>query len=138
MLPKEDRKAMLLRLYNDESPLQDHHQRQRQQKQQEDLEKAHNSSSDREVVAAGGHGGIGDIDDMLDAAMDAEAKPATIEDDEDGTAAVSPPPVKDRLALADEDEEILVADGGAAVEETVPGNAELEVEAEKDQDEKME
>ncbi|KAF2141406.1 uncharacterized protein K452DRAFT_359167 [Aplosporella prunicola CBS 121167] len=66
MLPKEERRAMLLRLYNDDSPLIDHHQK---------AEQAAASRAESPVTAA-----------LDDAAPLADEEPETFEDQSGGVA----------------------------------------------------
>ena len=77
MLPKEDRKAMLLRLYNEDTPLHDNSKQrakekievkaeavEEEQKEQETTIRANTSSEDEAIDTKGGDG---DVQDSLDA-----------------------------------------------------------------------
>ena len=65
MLPKEERKAMLLRLYNDEAPLQDSSKNVRQEKTEVKVEemKKEESEEDKEAEPRGNTSSEDDDDD---------------------------------------------------------------------------
>ena len=79
MLPKEDRKAMLLRLYNDDSPLLDHSKERFNKRAAAPLD----SVSDAEIEADA----VAEHDEMLKVE---EARSDHDDDDEEGGVAINP------------------------------------------------
>ncbi|KAB8349667.1 hypothetical protein FH972_023685 [Carpinus fangiana] len=79
MLPKEERKAMLLRLFNDDSPLVDHSKEMHEARKAEQVAKAQaeaqSGAAEREVGAAGGREEVGAAADVAAlAASEARAR----------------------------------------------------------------
>lgn len=123
MLPKEERKAMLLRLYNDDTPLIDHSQERRQaQKDAAAADKkpaangaapdATNGGAEPETFEDSEDGGVklnADLDeDMEDATVTAPVGEAGI-DTEEGALMTEDKLRAEQQVIADEDQKVAAA-----------------------------